>query len=129
MRISYPKTDPLLSSSMQQLELKSSRTFLAIKCSEGTEIGKVIKQSRSLIYKLAHICATRGIPVKPSVSSLSQPLWMAARPRLPSEDLQLISPSCHRSEGEMVEPCVHHCSNFLSVVVQISEGAIMFVVV
>ena len=53
-----PKMDPLISSSMRQasctcetswLELKSSRTFLAIKRCEGTKIGKVIKQSRSLI--------------------------------------------------------------------------------
>ena len=67
-----PKTDPLLISSMRQasckyetsrLELKSSQTILAIKRCEGKKIGKVIKQSRSLIYKLGHICATRGIPV------------------------------------------------------------------
>jgi hypothetical protein len=68
-----PKTDPLLSSSMWQasckcemprLELKSSQTFLAIKRCEGTKIRNVIKQSRSSIYKLAHICTTRGIPDK-----------------------------------------------------------------
>jgi hypothetical protein len=68
-----PKTNPLLSSSMQQVsckcetprsELMSSWTFLAIKRCEGTTIGKVIKQSRNSIYKLVHIvCATRGIPV------------------------------------------------------------------
>ena len=29
----------------------------------GDKIGKVIKQSRSSIYKLVHICTTRGIPV------------------------------------------------------------------
>ena len=57
--------DPLLSSSMRQalckcVELMSSRTFLAIKCCEGTNIGKVVKQSRSSIYKLG---ATRGILV------------------------------------------------------------------
>jgi hypothetical protein len=73
VRFFNPKTDPLLSTSMRQasckcetprLELKSSRTFLVIKRCEGTKIGKVIKQSRSSIYKLAHIiCATRGIPV------------------------------------------------------------------
>jgi len=43
-----------------QLELKSSRSFLAIKRCQRTKIGKVIKQSQSPIYKLAHICATRG---------------------------------------------------------------------
>ena len=56
MRISYPKTDPLLSSSMQRasfkcetprLELKSSRSFLAIKRCQRTKIGKVIKLARS----------------------------------------------------------------------------------
>ena len=71
-----PNTDPLLSSSMRQasckcktpqLELKSSRTFLAIKHCEGTKIGKVIKQSQSSIFKLAHICATRGIPVNKNI--------------------------------------------------------------
>ena len=46
-----------------RLELKSSQTFLAIKRCEGTKFGEVIKQSRSLIYKLGHICATRGVPV------------------------------------------------------------------
>ncbi len=45
---------------MPRLELKSSRTFLAIKHFEGTKNGKVIKRSRSSIYKLAHICATSG---------------------------------------------------------------------
>ncbi len=52
VRISYPKTDPLLRSSMQQasfkcetsqLELKSSRSFLAIKCWQRTKSKKVIK--------------------------------------------------------------------------------------
>jgi len=52
---------------MPRLELKSSQTFLSIKRCEGTKIGKGIKQSRSSIYKLAHICATRGIPVNHGV--------------------------------------------------------------
>jgi len=69
MRISGPETNPLLSSSMQQasykcemsrLELKSSRTFLAIKRCQGTKSKKVIKQSRSSSKKLAHICAISG---------------------------------------------------------------------
>ena len=62
--------DPLLRSSMQQasfkcetprLELKSSRSFLSIEHCQRTKSKKVIKQSRSSIYKLAHIiCATSG---------------------------------------------------------------------
>jgi hypothetical protein len=60
---------PLLSSSMQQasfkcemplLELKSSRTFLAIKRCRGQKVKKVIKRPRSLLKKLVHMCATRG---------------------------------------------------------------------
>jgi hypothetical protein len=35
-----------------RLDLKTSQTFLAIKHCEGTKIGKVIKQSQRLIYKL-----------------------------------------------------------------------------
>jgi len=51
VRISYPKTDPLLSSSMREvsckyemprLELKSSAKFLAIKHCQRTTFGKVI---------------------------------------------------------------------------------------
>ena len=52
VRISGPKTNPLLTSLMQRasskcetpprLELKSSRTFLAIKCCKRTKIRKVI---------------------------------------------------------------------------------------
>jgi hypothetical protein len=51
MRISYPEMDPLLSSSMQrasfkcvtaQLERKSSRTFLTIKCCQGEKKERVI---------------------------------------------------------------------------------------
>ena len=70
MRILYPKSDPLLSSLMQQasfesampqLELKSSSTFLCIKRCERTKIGKDIKRSRISIYKLAaNMCATSG---------------------------------------------------------------------
>ncbi len=65
-----PKTDPLPSSSMRQasfkcemprLELTSSQTFLAVKRCKGTKIGKVIKQSRSSIYELAHIYAPLGV--------------------------------------------------------------------
>jgi hypothetical protein len=48
-----------------RLKLKSSRTFLAIKRCERTKIGKVNKQSRSSIFKLAHILwAHSCIPVK-----------------------------------------------------------------
>ncbi len=56
MRISYPKTDHLLRSLLQrasfkcetpQLELKSLRSFLAIKRCQRTKSKKVIKQSRS----------------------------------------------------------------------------------
>ena len=69
VRISYPKTDPLLSSSMRQasckyetprLELKSSAKFLAIKHCQRTKFGKVISLARSSIFKWAHICAHRG---------------------------------------------------------------------
>ena len=72
-KLSYPILDPLVSSSMQQasfkcempwLELKSLRTFLAIKCCQLTEIGKVIKLVRSLLKSWAHICARRGKAVK-----------------------------------------------------------------
>ncbi len=58
--------DPLLSSSMRQasfkcemprLELKSSRSFLAIKRWQQTKIGKVIKLARSSLKSWAHICA------------------------------------------------------------------------
>ena len=57
-RISYPKTNPLLNSSMQQvlckcetprLELESSATFLAIKRWQRTKFGKVFKLARSLL--------------------------------------------------------------------------------
>ena len=67
-----PKTDPLLSSLMQQasfkcemprLELKSSQSFLAIKRCLGTKSKKVIKLARSSLIKVAHICTNRGIPV------------------------------------------------------------------
>ena len=69
MRISNPEMNPLLSSSMwqvsfkcktPQLELKSSRSFLAIKHCQRTKSKIVIKRSRSSNYKLAHICATSG---------------------------------------------------------------------
>ncbi len=64
MRISYPKTDPLLRSSMRQasfkceaprLELKSSRSFLAIKLCQRTKSKKVINRSRSSLKSWAHI--------------------------------------------------------------------------
>jgi hypothetical protein len=69
-----PKTNPLLSSLMQRalfkcetprLELKSSRSFLAIKhCQcQGTKSKKDIKLARSSLIKVAQICANRGIPV------------------------------------------------------------------
>ena len=45
---------------MPRLKLKSLRTFLAIKRCQGTKSKLVIKQSRSSIYKLVHICATSG---------------------------------------------------------------------
>ena len=69
VRISYPKTDPRLSSSMRQasfkcetlrLELKSSAKFLAIKCCQRTKFGKVIKLANSSSFKWPHICAHRG---------------------------------------------------------------------
>ena len=56
MRIPGPEMDPLLSSlmwhtsfqcEMPQVELKSARTFLAIKHSQGTKSKNVIKQSQS----------------------------------------------------------------------------------
>jgi hypothetical protein len=60
MRISYPKLDPLvLSSLMQQalfkcempwLVLKSSATFLCIKRCEGTKIGKVINRNTPIRF-------------------------------------------------------------------------------
>jgi hypothetical protein len=45
---------------MPRLELKSSRSFLAIKRCQRTKIGKVIKLARSLLKSWAHICARRG---------------------------------------------------------------------
>jgi hypothetical protein len=69
VRISYPKTDPLLSLSMRQasfkcetprLELKSSRSFLAIKRFQWTESKKVFNRSQSSLKSWAHICAHRG---------------------------------------------------------------------
>jgi hypothetical protein len=45
---------------MPRLELKSSRTILAIKRCERTKLGKVIQRSQSLIYMMVHICATSG---------------------------------------------------------------------
>ena len=45
---------------MPRLKLKSLRTFLAIKRCQGTNSKLVVKQSRSSIYKLVHICATSG---------------------------------------------------------------------
>jgi hypothetical protein len=59
-----PKTNPLLSSSMQRvsckyemprLELKSSATFLAIKRCQRTKFGKVIKLARSSIKMSAYL--------------------------------------------------------------------------
>ena len=79
MRISYPKTDHLLCSSMRQasfkcetprLELKSLRSFLAIKRCQRTKSKNVIKQSWSSIYKLAQTCATSGKAVN-SVDSFT----------------------------------------------------------
>ena len=52
-------------------ELESSAKFLAIKRCQRTKIGKVIKQYQSSIYKLVHICATRGIPVNDKVIHLN----------------------------------------------------------
>ena len=49
--------------------MKSLQTFLAIKRCKGTKNRKVTKQSRSSIYKLAHICATRGILVKRPIAA------------------------------------------------------------
>ena len=50
-----------------ELNLKSLRSFLAIKRCEGTKIGKVFKLAQSSSIKVAHICANRGIPVKMDV--------------------------------------------------------------
>jgi hypothetical protein len=80
-----PKTNPLISSSMRQasckcktpwLELKSLRLFLAIKCWNRKKTKKVIKRSRSSIYKLAHMCATRRKAVNPK----TDPLLSSASP-------------------------------------------------
>ena len=65
--------DPLLTSSMRhalfkcetpRIELKSSRSFLAIKRWQRTKIKKVIKHLRSSKLRWAHICAHSRIPVK-----------------------------------------------------------------
>ena len=61
-----PKTDPLLSSSMQQalckyeMPLESSAKFLAIKRCKRTKFGKVFKLAQSSIKKWSHICDHRG---------------------------------------------------------------------
>ena len=64
-----PKTDPILSSSMQQascksetwqLELGSSAKFLAIKYCQRTKFEKGIKLAQSLIKKWSYICDHRG---------------------------------------------------------------------
>jgi hypothetical protein len=64
--ISEPKMNPLLSSLMRRgsfkcettrLELKSSRSFLAIKRCQRTKSKKVITQSQSSSKSWAHICA------------------------------------------------------------------------
>ena len=53
---------------MPRLELKSSRSFLAIKRCQGTKSKKVIKLARSSLIKVAHIiCTNRGIPVKQQI--------------------------------------------------------------
>jgi hypothetical protein len=49
-----------LSSALPQLELKSLWTFLAIKHCQRTKNRKVIKQSRSLLKMMAHMCAISG---------------------------------------------------------------------
>ena len=90
-----PKTDPILSSLMRQasfkceppgLELKSSRSFLAIKRCQGTTSKKVIKLARSSLKKVAHVCSNRGIPVNSltpkfilveTKNSLSEDFWLA----------------------------------------------------
>ena len=70
MKIAHPKTDPLLSSSMQQaawkydtprLELKSSATFAAIKRCLRTKNGEVISLAQSLLKRWSHIYATIGV--------------------------------------------------------------------
>ena len=48
---------------MPRLEPKSSQLFLAIKRCQRTKSKKVIKLAQSLLIKVAHICANRGIPV------------------------------------------------------------------
>jgi hypothetical protein len=73
MRISYPKTDPLLRSSMRQasfkceaprLELKSSRSFLAIKRCQRTKSKKVINWSWSSLKSWAHIIMGRNTTLR-----------------------------------------------------------------
>ena len=45
---------------MLRLELEISRSFLAIKHCQRTKIRKVIKQSRSSLKTMAHMCAISG---------------------------------------------------------------------
>ncbi len=49
-----------LYSAHPRLEMKSLQTFLAIKRSQQTKIRKVIKQSRSSLKTMAHMCAISG---------------------------------------------------------------------
>ena len=49
---------------MPHLELKSSRSFLAIKCFQRTKSKKVINPSWSSLKSWAHTCAHRGKAVK-----------------------------------------------------------------
>ena len=65
----YPKTNPLLSVSMQQAlskcetpryKLKILRKFLAIKRCQPSTFGKVIKLTQSSIKKWSHICDHKG---------------------------------------------------------------------
>ena len=81
MIISYPKTDPLLSSSMQQasckceasrLELESSATFLAIKHCQRTNLEKLLsshaagQKNHSVIAPEPKLTSSRPRQVKGS---------------------------------------------------------------
>jgi hypothetical protein len=98
MRISYPKTDPLhLSSSMRwasfkcettRLELKSSRTFLAIKHCQGTK-------SKKVINSLTRIWVQKSLGVDKKLSSENEKLLLRRFPtvgivrKVPSTQTQL----------------------------------------
>jgi len=85
------ETDPLLNSlkqravkkgQMQQKRRKNSANFIAIKCKQRKKIVEVTNQQRSSL-KSGRSCPSLAlklltIHIKPSISTLSQPLQMAA---------------------------------------------------